>query len=267
MGSVTRDDFSDGGSYACAMKAVVVSAAVLVAAVGCSGDDEVATSTTTTPATATAAPQRATGSPVATTTTPSTTQPTATSTAPSTAPTTLAPAPSSTEPLAVATTAPLPTDMEGLTNEQIVAIDRDFREGFRLLHAALQNPSDEAATQAAYAYSTDPDRSTTTTEIFDAFLSNNRKLVRIGSVAPSFFIEQGPSLVSGPDHVALLLCEVAPYELVQIGTGPDGTDTLVRGGSVTQRIRIELRFEDGIWKRSAVDVRGQWDGVMRCPEL
>jgi hypothetical protein len=72
-------------------------------------------------------------------------------------------------------------------------------------------------------------------------------------------------LRSGPDHVGVLLCEVVPYELVEIGTGPEGGDTLVRGGSVTQRIRVELRFEDGIWKRAGVVVEGQWDGAIRCP--
>jgi hypothetical protein len=265
MVGVTRDDFSGGGSYACAMKVLVVSAVALLVVAGCSGGGDGSASSTTTVAATTVASQAGTTLPeVVTTTVPvvTTVSPVPSSTAPVV---TTAPPVPTTAPLAVATTAPLPTDMDGLTDEQIVAIDRDFREGFRLLYAALENPSDDAAVQAAYAYTTGFDRDTTTPGIFSLYFDNNRRLVRIPTVAPSFFIEQGPSLVSGPDHVALFLCEVAPYEVFEIGTGPDGSDTLVRGGAVTQRIGVELRFDDGIWKRSSVSLEGEWDGAIRCP--
>jgi hypothetical protein len=173
------------------MNVMVVSAVALILAAGCSGGDDGSASSTTTVAATKVASQAGTTLPeVVTTTAPvvTTVLPVPSSTAPVV---TTAPPVATTAPLAVATTAPLPTDMDGLTDEQIVAIDRDFREGFRLLYAALENPSDDAAVQADYAYSTGFDRDMTTTEIFNLLWDNNRRLVRIPTVAPSFFIEGG----------------------------------------------------------------------------
>jgi hypothetical protein len=265
---VTRDDLTGGGSYASTMKRALAVALTAIIVAGCSGGDEIATSTTTdTPQPVTTPPTAATTTAPPVTDSPTTpAAPAPTSTA-ATPPTTAPPAPSSTTPLPVATTAPLPFGIEdGMTGEQVIAIDRDFREGFRLLYAALGDPTNDAAVEAAFTYTTGSDVARTT-QLFQILREDNRKLVPSRTVAPSFFIEQGPSPVTGPDLVGLLVCEVAPYALVEIGTGPDGTDTPIRTAPVTQRVEMELRLEDGLWKRSAVRVLGEWEGAVRCPEL
>lgn len=154
---------------------------------------------------------------------------------------------------------------EGFTLEEVQVIDRDMREGFRLLYAAMLDVSDEAAVQAALGYTTGGETDNVNS-LVELFRTNNRRLELIPTPLESFEILQGPTLLANGD-VGLQLCHVAPYRTLEKGDAAGTSETVINGGVVTELLSVDLRLENGIWKRSVSFVEGQWQGVVRCQDV
>ncbi len=249
-------------SYTLAMASrfVVPLTLLAVTASACSGGGDAADTTpptsiaptTVEATTTTAAPTTSTPTTSTTTTVPATT-------APTTPPTTPVPTVSGGD-----TVPTLPLFVpDGFTLEEVQAIDSDFREGLRLLYVALIDVNDEAAVQAALAYTTG-DETEFVTSLVDSFRTNNRRLERLPEPPETFERLQGPTRRSDGD-VGLSVCHVAPYRTVETAAGE--ADTVLNEGVVTQRTSVRVRLEDGRWKRSANFFDGQWRGVVRCQDV
>lgn len=248
-------------THAMASRLVIPLALLALVATACSGGGE---SADTTPPTAIAPTTvDATTTTAATTTTSTTT--TSTTTVPAaTQPTAPPSTPAPTAPEVTASTRPLPVP-DGFTLEEVQVIDRDFREGYRRYVAVLEDVNNEALVQAALEYTTG-DETREVMELVEIYRTNNRRLERLPAPLESFEILQGPTTLTNGD-VGLTLCHIAPYRNVEAPGGPGTAETVLNDTVFTQQISINLRLEDGVWKRSGNFFEGEWPGVVRCQDV
>lgn len=144
-------------------------------------------------------------------------------------------------------------------------IDLDLREGYRRLFAAFLDVNDEAAVQAALAYTTG-DETANVNSLVELFRTNNRRLEPLPTPPESWEFLQGPTRLTNGD-IGMSLCHVAPYRTVEGGPGSGADETVLNTGVVTERWSVVLRLEDGIWKRAATYFEGDWQGVVRCQDV
>ena len=255
-----------------AMTTTHTAAAVLLAAAAvlgaCNNDDETAPQSTTT----TVAPTN-TNEP--TTTSPTTTSPSTTTTP---TPTTTTPTPT-TQPAATAQPAPLPStippsdtiftpeeiaEFEALDRVRAEAVARDWKEGNRALREAQMNPHDAGATERALEYATGQ-WVEFTRNFLEHYRSVNQRILPTTPVDPTLTVESGPTAVGlAGDEVTILVCEVNPWILVETGTGPAGTDTVINDEINSYRREIRLQLVDGIWKVNQEDTLEVFPGATRC---
>ncbi len=231
---------------------------LLVAA--CNGGDEPVVTTTPAPA-ATATTTAAVTAPPTTTATTTTTSTVAPTTTPTTPPST-PPAPPTT-PIDPATPTSF-TAIGDISAEERGAIETAFREAFRTFEQALLTPDDEAAVQLAYSYASGTNLEAITAQV-EQFRADNQRLRPSDQFEPSRTILQGPGRLSdAPDEVVLIVCDFDPWEVVEVGTGPDGSDKLVNDAVSTRRAEVYMRIEDGRWKIYRYRLDRRWEGVTEC---
>jgi hypothetical protein len=255
-----------------AAAAVLLAAAAVLGA--CNNDDDNNNNTgpasTTTTVVRPSSTEPTTTSP--TTTSPSTTTTPMATTATSTTPTTQPPV-TTAPPTAPPSTIP-PSDTI-FTPEEIAefeaqdralaeAVARDWMAGSRLFREAQMNPHDPGATERALEYATGP-----WVEFSRNFLEHyrglNQRILPTTPVDPTLTVESGPTAVGlAGDEVTILVCEVNPWILVETGTGPAGTDTVINDEINSYRREIRLQLVDGIWKVNQEATLEVFQGATRC---
>ena len=254
-----------------AMTTTHTAAAVLLAAAAvlgaCNNNDETAPQSTTT----TVAPTN-TNEP--TTTSPTTTSPPTTTTtiSPTTSASTTQPLPTTAPPTAAQSTTPLNTLV---TPEQIAeaqaadkamaeAVTRDWMTANRLFREAQMNPSDEEALDRVLAYVTE-EWAARTKLVLQRLRDSNLRILESPPVEPMLIVESAPVPVAfTSDEVTIVVCEVDPWVIVETGTGPDGSDTVVRDTISASRQEIRLRLLEGIWKIAEVRQLEDFEGATSC---
>jgi hypothetical protein len=248
--------------------AVLLAAAAVLGA--CSNDDETAPESTTT----TVIPTNTTG--------PATTPPTTTSTSPSatttlTATTTTTPTtqpPATTPPLTAprSTTPPSDTiftpeeiaEFEALDRALAEAVTRDWMTATQLFRQAQIDPTDAQALERALGYTTGGWEEHTR-QFIARLREQNRRLLPEPLAEPTLVVEAGPTGVGlTGDEVLIVTCIADPWVLVEIGTNPEGGDTIVNDALFAYRTEVRLRLEEGIWKIVHTDLIDQWEGTTTC---
>ena len=253
-----------------AMTTTHTAAAVLLAAAAVLGacnnnDDETAQQSTTTTVAPTNTNEPTTISP--TTTSLSTTTTIAPTTTTSTiAPTTTAPptVPQSTTPLNTLVTPEQIAEAQEADRLMAEAVTRDWMTANRLFREAQMNPSDPAALDRVLAYVT-PEWAERTKLVLQRLRDNNLRILESPPVEPRLVVESAPVPVAfTSDEVTIVVCEVDPWVIVEIGTGPDGSDTVVRDTVSASRQEIRLRLLEGIWKIAEVRQLQDFEGATSC---
>jgi hypothetical protein len=207
--------------------------------------------TTAPPTTAAPTTERTATSPVATTQ-PPTSVPVAT--IPPTAP------PATSPP-----TAP-PSTLDPEDQAMAEAVERDWREAMRLFREAQMNPTDATALERVLAHVT-AEWTDRTRRFIARLAESNLRILAEPQLDPTLTVESGPVPVPfTSDEVAIVGCEIDPWVLVEVGTGPGGTDTVVNQTVIAYRHEVRLRFEGGIWKIVQVNLIEKWEDTSRCGE-
>jgi hypothetical protein len=244
--------------------ALFTAAVVLVSA--CNSDNDKAPPTTTvdiapptTPAPTTPAPT----TPAPTTAPPTATSPVATTQPPTSVP--VATIPPTAPPATSPPTAP-PSTLDPEDQAMAEAVERDWREAMRLFREAQMNPTDATALERVLAHVT-AEWTDRTRRFIARLAESNLRILAEPQLDPTLTVESGPVPVPfTSDEVAIVGCEIDPWVLVEVGTGPGGTDTVVNQTVIAYRHEVRLRFEGGIWKIVQVNLIEKWEDTSRCGE-
>jgi hypothetical protein len=166
------------------------------------------------------------------------------------------------------TTAPTTTNAPTTTIDPAEAlaaeVEADFREGWRLLRLAQQDPTDSEAAADALRYFSN----SSAVAVMESLESYQRGRVRILEdplVDPAVVIEIPATQLEGVDTVRIQACVADPWILVESGGAPDGSDAIVDDTIYAYRNRVVLTRVDGIWTSSDSVELAQWSGRADCP--
>jgi hypothetical protein len=144
------------------------------------------------------------------------------------------------------------------------AVTRDWTTANRLFREAQMNPSDPAALDRVLAYVTE-EWGERTKLVLQRLREKNLRILETPPVEPTLIVESGPVPVAfTSDEVTIVVCEVDPWVIVEAGTGPDGSDTVVRETVGASRQEIRLRLMEGIWKIAEVQQLEDFEGATSC---
>jgi hypothetical protein len=242
--------------------ALFTAAVVLVSA--CNSDNDKAPPTTTvdiapptTPAPTTPAPT----TPAPTTAPPTATSPVATTQPPTTVQ--VATVPPTPPPTSAPPTAP-PSTVHPEDQAMAEAVERDWREGNRLLREAQMNPHDLAARDRALEYVTGP-WVQVTVDFLDLFRSSNQRILPNPPVDATLTVESRPVPVAfTTDELTIVVCEVNPWVLVETATGDNGSDKVLNDEINSYRREVRLKFIDNVWKVIEETTLERFEGVTNC---
>jgi hypothetical protein len=168
------------------------------------------------------------------------------------------------------TTAPTTTNAPTTTidpAEDLAAeVEADYREGWRLAIISLSDPDDEEAREEALAFRLGTNRDTFEDTV--AQYKRDHLALREGvDVAAEIHLEQPARLVAGADDLAaLVVCEIDPWLVVEVGGAPDGSDAVVDDALYSYRTEVFMRHRDGRWMIEGGNQIQSWTGLEECPE-
>ena len=175
------------------------------------------------------------------------------------------PASIATDPTTTATTSAPTTTID----DAAILADAEaaYLEAFQVAKDSLRNPADPTNDQRLRDHFTDGN--------LDKALENLRLTVDGNYVAkenpdnPSLVrvVEGGEFIDGDPNLVRLTVCEFNSDRIYEIGTAPDGGDSLVRDDPVSLLFVTRMEFIDGHWKSKTGGKANQVrDEVERCTE-
>lgn len=126
------------------------------------------------------------------------------------------------------------------------------------------DPTDPARTAAALAYTAEP-FTPVTDQFIAGFRDAGQRILPDTTVEPRLMIESGPSpVINTSDVVEITVCEINPWVVVETGTGPNATDTIIDDEVYAYRYDVQLRLVDGVWRTIQNSVGPSWEGVTEC---
>lgn len=173
-------------------------------------------------------------------------------------------------------TDPPPTEVETTTTEtpttttttidpeQALAteVERDYREGWRRLRAAQQDPTDSASRRRALRYFSGESREAVESTI-DKFVDRRWRILPSPSTDATVAIERGPELDSATT-ATLQACVVDPWVLVETAGAPNGDDAIVDDAIYTYRNEVVMELVNGVWTTAESVEIGEWTGRNEC---
>ena len=162
--------------------------------------------------------------------------------------TTVAPTTTTTTVAPQTTVAPTTTVNEAAL---IAEIEQAYLDAFWVATQALRNPDDPDNEARVRNHFTGPN--------LDAALEDLRRMIDGGLVArenpenPSLavVIEPPEFVDESPTHARMTVCEFDSDRIYEVGTAPDGGDTLRRDDPISLLIVVDMERTDGEWKAAS----------------
>jgi hypothetical protein len=143
-------------------------------------------------------------------------------------------------------------------------VEADLLEAFRLGREAEQDPfnaeKEAAALERRIGFSRER-----LAEVLAEYRQRNYAIRANEGSPASVMIEAPPSIVADAAFAEVLVCEVNSWVLVEVGAGPDGSDSVVDPTVVATRSTIFLREVEGTWKVEGGEQLAQWENQRECP--
>lgn len=177
-----------------------------------------------------------------------------------------------TEPDPTTTVAPTTTESPATTTttidpaESLAAdVEADYREAYHLGKEASQDPSNGKLEQAALDL-----RLGVIRDNFAKKLTAYRDLnqaIRPNDAIPATITVEVPAhlILPSTDVAELQVCEIDSWIVVEVGSGPSGSDAVVNADVGAYRSQIFMRKIDDTWKYEGGNEIGRWEGVTACP--
>jgi hypothetical protein len=216
---------------------VITSAAISLAALGCSGDDA------TRPSTQVSLPGR----------TDVPTTPTQAQSVPS----------SSTSTTAVATTAMV--DSAAQTKAAVAAAAVQSRQDY--VYALVNFDAPDALTVLARTTAPNSPSWALTVANIEQLRSKGWRARQDPTTPSTTTVEGDVKLLDGPPatRAEVTVCTIDSGVVYEPGGAPDGSDAIVSDTITANRNRLTMVFQDGAWKLFEGSALGSWDGATSCP--
>jgi hypothetical protein len=160
------------------------------------------------------------------------------------------------------TSPPTPTTLDLATLQ--AEVEADYREAVAAFRRAQQDPTNPQLVTEALSWRTGSSQQRLA-DLLGSMASGNERILPEPLAEPTITVEV-PAVISPTDGelVELTTCDLDPWVLVEIGTGPGGSDAVIDDNIYAYRNVTRLRLQNSRWVIDEGIEIGTWVGATSC---